>query len=91
MHCLYGGYNLHRFSDALGLVVIWYYEVFITTKCSFSLKNQPVVILSLTVNVYVIFRNNYCLIYRIFYLSLISQFLNQITVLQFHVPNEKIL
>ena len=20
MHCLYGGYNLHRFSDALGLV-----------------------------------------------------------------------
>ena len=21
MHCLYGGYNLHRFSDALGLVV----------------------------------------------------------------------
>ena len=24
MHCLYGGYNLHRFSDALGLVVILY-------------------------------------------------------------------
>ena len=22
MHCLYGGYNLHRFSDALGLVII---------------------------------------------------------------------
>ena len=22
MHCLYGGYNLHRFSDALGLVEI---------------------------------------------------------------------
>ena len=22
MHCLYGGYNLHRFSDALGLVLI---------------------------------------------------------------------
>ena len=22
VHCLYGGYNLHRFSDALGLVVI---------------------------------------------------------------------
>ena len=22
MHCLYGGYNLHRFSDALGLVFI---------------------------------------------------------------------
>ena len=21
MHCLYGGYNLHRFSDALGLVI----------------------------------------------------------------------
>ena len=21
MHCLYGGYNLHRFSDALGLVL----------------------------------------------------------------------
>ena len=20
MHCVYGGYNLHRFSDALGLV-----------------------------------------------------------------------
>ena len=23
MHCLYGGYNLHRFSDALGLVIKW--------------------------------------------------------------------
>ena len=23
MHCLYGGYNLHRFSDALGLVEKW--------------------------------------------------------------------
>ena len=23
MHCLYGGYNLHRFSDALGLVKIF--------------------------------------------------------------------
>ena len=23
MHCLYGGYNLHRFSDALGLVNYW--------------------------------------------------------------------
>ena len=22
MHCLYGGYNLHRFSDALGLVLV---------------------------------------------------------------------
>ena len=22
MHCLYGGYNLHRFSDALGLVLL---------------------------------------------------------------------
>ena len=22
MHCLYGGYNLHQFSDALGLVSI---------------------------------------------------------------------
>ena len=22
MHCLYGGYNLHRFSDVLGLVYI---------------------------------------------------------------------
>ena len=22
MHCLYGGYNLHRFSDALGLVIL---------------------------------------------------------------------
>ena len=22
MHCLYGGYNLHQFSDALGLVNI---------------------------------------------------------------------
>ena len=21
LHCLYGGYNLHRFSDALGLVI----------------------------------------------------------------------
>ena len=21
VHCLYGGYNLHRFSDALGLVI----------------------------------------------------------------------
>ena len=21
MHCLYGGYNLHRFSDALGLIL----------------------------------------------------------------------
>ena len=21
MHCLYGGYNLHQFSDALGLVI----------------------------------------------------------------------
>ena len=21
MHCLYGGYNLHQFSDALGLVL----------------------------------------------------------------------
>ena len=24
MHCLYGGYNLHRFSDALGLVSDWF-------------------------------------------------------------------
>ena len=23
VHCLYGGYNLHRFSDALGLVLIF--------------------------------------------------------------------
>ena len=23
VHCLYGGYNLHRFSDALGLVLYW--------------------------------------------------------------------
>ena len=23
MHCLYGGYNLHRFSHALGLVSSW--------------------------------------------------------------------
>ena len=23
MHCLYGGYNLHRFSDALGLVYLF--------------------------------------------------------------------
>ena len=22
VHCLYGGYNLHRFSDALGLVLL---------------------------------------------------------------------
>ena len=22
VHCLYGGYNLHRFSDALGLVLV---------------------------------------------------------------------
>ena len=31
MHCLYGGYNLHRFSDALGLVY------FITSKSKNSL------------------------------------------------------
>ena len=24
MHCLYGGYNLHRSSDALGLVSNWF-------------------------------------------------------------------
>ena len=24
VHCLYGGYNLHRFSDALGLVILWF-------------------------------------------------------------------
>ena len=24
VHCLYGGYNLHRFSDALGLVIYVY-------------------------------------------------------------------
>ena len=23
VHCLYGGYNLHRFSDALSLVYYW--------------------------------------------------------------------
>ena len=23
MHCLYGGYNLHWFSDALGLVIMF--------------------------------------------------------------------
>ena len=27
MHCLYGGYNLHRFSDALGLVKILTFKV----------------------------------------------------------------
>ena len=26
VHCLYGGYNLHRFSDALGLVG---YEIYV--------------------------------------------------------------
>ena len=27
MHCLYGGYNLHRFSDALGLVYFVMYGI----------------------------------------------------------------
>ena len=28
VHCLYGGYNLHRFSDALGLVSIFFHKIF---------------------------------------------------------------
>ena len=46
MHCLYGGYNLHRFSDALGLVlfvfcnnllnklIYYYYYDIITIICA---------------------------------------------------------
>ena len=32
MHCLYGGYNLHRFSDALGLVGISRTELFLSSS-----------------------------------------------------------
>ena len=32
MHCLYGGYNLHRFSDALGLVITFTIASCITFK-----------------------------------------------------------
>ena len=37
MHCLYGGYNLHRFSDALGLVRLDFYN-----NCAEYVRASPV-------------------------------------------------
>ena len=31
VHCLYGGYNLHRFSDALGLVFVHIHFLILTS------------------------------------------------------------
>ena len=36
MHCLYGGYNLHRFSDALGLVSTKWFQLVKTCVCESS-------------------------------------------------------
>ena len=38
MHCLYGGYNLHRFSDALGLVSSVKLALFISTPAQLAVK-----------------------------------------------------
>ena len=38
MHCLYGGYNLHRFSDALGLVICTFHLFFFFLFISSEMK-----------------------------------------------------
>ena len=38
MHCLYGGYNLHRFSDALGLVP-FFFEIVSTINMECNMSN----------------------------------------------------
>ena len=57
MHCLYGGYNLHRFSDALGLVKNAIYTCCIyhsqNTLCHKSAK------LGHTLKWVVLFKNKY--------------------------------
>ena len=42
MYCLYGGYNLHRISDALGLVNLDYPDFMVTLNCNLIGAMAPI-------------------------------------------------
>ena len=44
VHCLYGGYNLHRFSDALGLVLFVVSTLTFYYSCIFMYSSQPMIL-----------------------------------------------